>query len=278
MQLLWYMRLLFFSLTSAYVSSCVLTKDARDAASQVQAIRKDLDKKRLFKELLLSTNSEIRETLPEEIQRPDGTSITRQELAEFQERVDAQSKVCQESKREVTEIKASMMNLKKEHETLTSQYHKLLDRFRDEEDKAGVSGLLGVNEELQAASEQTTSLNDLKSRALEDISITVTKITNILEGKKHRLAPKIDELKQQRAKLQELEKWKSDAMKEVTCLQEEWLEKERKYQQAKTGKRPEKLDFGARLFPEKQSDEYMKYQTAMFKNLERLLQIQSSCA
>jgi len=228
-----------------------LKQDLDNELAKLQTLRGDIDTKTMEIELLLSTKRELRDSIHalegDGIQRPDGTSMKIHEFAEFKEHVDSSWKTSIVSKQEIAKVQDDILKLKQTEETLKINYQDLQAHFQHEEERAGVAGFQDINAQLEERGKQTTSLNELKSQALDDISAMVETIAHTLQGKKEELEPKVEELKQRRKEFQELqekhirekERYDEAAAKltsgngglESDCsrLQEVWLEKERSY-------------------------------------------------
>ena len=66
-----------------------------------------------------------------------------------------------------------------------------LKLVQDEEKRAGVAGFQDINQRLQHTSLQTASVNEIKSKCLDEISTMVQTIAHTLESKRQELEPKV---------------------------------------------------------------------------------------
>ena len=161
----------------------------------MHSLKADIDTKTIEKELLLSTNKELRDLIHaldgDGIQRPDGTFMNRCEFVEFKEGVDSSWKASIASKQEIARVWDNISELKRAEASLRSEVLDLRARFEEEEEKAGVAGFRVANEQLERTGKQTANANKLKSRTLDDISAMVQNIARTLEEKKEDLEPKV---------------------------------------------------------------------------------------
>ena len=172
-------------------------QEVNEAAKQLHAKKANTDKLRLEKELLSSTNTEIRESIytlnngNEAPQRSDGTTVDRQEVIKIQDELKHQLKVYDDSQQEIDKLREDISKLKSTEGELKDQHNAILEQYHEDEEKAGVVGFRDVNEQLEQTSKQTVSLNELKSQTLDEISSMVQQIAHTLEEKKQELEPKV---------------------------------------------------------------------------------------
>ncbi|KAL7554039.1 hypothetical protein ACHAWF_017406 [Thalassiosira exigua] len=170
-----------------------LLEDLNDAAAKLRAGQEDAEAKSIEKELLDSTNEELRDSIKglDGGDGPDGTTLSRDEFAEFQEHLARKLERYDDSKEEIAKAKERILELKHAKKAIEIQRRNLHDRFREEEERAGVQGFRDASNKLEHTSKQTASLNELKSQTLDDISTVVQRIANTLEEKKQELEPKV---------------------------------------------------------------------------------------
>ena len=165
----------------------------RAATENLRAMQAHLEAKALEKELLLSTNKELSDSINalDEIQKPDGTHMSKGQFEDFKRNVEQQQQLYNAAKDEVSSIQSDIKRLKQAEADLKQQYDDLQVRIEIEEQKEGISGYSEINDRLEQTSKEMASLNEIKSATLDDISATVEKITNTLHGKKQELEPKV---------------------------------------------------------------------------------------
>jgi hypothetical protein len=193
----------------------------------------------------VSTNNELRKSVSlldcdREIRRfYDVTNFVT-----LQESVRLNTEVCEASKREITKIQESLAGLRQTENALKNQHHSLLVQCRKKEERGGVAGSQDIHEQLIAASKEISSMNELTSQTVEEISDLSKKIARTLDGKKQELEPKVRQIKERREHFQEFqERYKSEKAKydgaaakftaeirvlesECSRRQKDWLEKE----------------------------------------------------
>lgn len=155
--------------------------------------KEDIGDKRLFKELLISTNDELRDSLNS--MNSNGIQldgVRMDEFVELQKNLIMQLEVSDDSKHDIAKMQESIDELKQTDDALNIKHANVVEHFQQEEERAGVAGFQDVNNQLQRTSSQTASLNELKSQAVADISAMVQKIAATLEGKKEELEPKVN--------------------------------------------------------------------------------------
>lgn len=150
----------------------------------------------LLKEMLVSKNNELSDvikSLDDEAmaQRPDGICVSRKDVTELQETINKKREVCDKVKLEILTIQASLSELQKTENTIRLQQSEMLSHHHTKERIAGVAKFTGINDKLVATSKETASLNEMKARTLEDISVMVQEIASKLEVKQHELRPKV---------------------------------------------------------------------------------------
>lgn len=206
-------------------------QEAIDTVSKLDAIQTDIESKTLLKEMLLTANKEI---------RGDDES----NLLTLQQRVCVHSEACVASKQEIANIEESVAQLKQTETTLKEQHLILVEQCQEEEERVGVLGFYDMNEQLIAASKETSNMNELTLQAVEEMSVVSDKIVRMVDGKKQDLEPKIRVLKEKRQHLETLQKrfndekakydgvlaestsHRNDLMNKCSRLQKKFVEKE----------------------------------------------------
>eukprot|EP00578_Thalassiosira_sp_NH16_P012391 CAMPEP_0181124452 /NCGR_PEP_ID=MMETSP1071-20121207/26491_1 /TAXON_ID=35127 /ORGANISM="Thalassiosira sp., Strain NH16" /LENGTH=635 /DNA_ID=CAMNT_0023209763 /DNA_START=418 /DNA_END=2325 /DNA_ORIENTATION=+ len=282
-----------------------LKQDIVDATTKLNAMKEDIGTQIIFRELLMSTNQELCESI--DMLGADGECMNINELAAMEEKLNRKIEAHAALKLEMTEIEKGISELKQTEEVLKRQRYSHLEHVQDEEKRAGVAGFQDINQRLQHTSLQTASVNEIKSKCLDEISTMVQTIAHTLESKRQELEPKIEELKQQRVQYQELQEAackkkaeyeriesklmhdNKDAESECSRLHETWLQKERSYHLMSA--KPSELgglypdqrqNFGMELSAREQqgggmrSKEYISNQKAMFANLKKLLELKET--
>jgi hypothetical protein len=258
----------------------------------LQAARDDVEAKALLKEMLVSTNHELRGSLSgdrDNIYRSyDGSAFVN-----LKESVRQNTEVCEASKKEISAIQESVSDLRQAETELQNQHLRLLEQCRKEEERGEVTGFQDIHEHLIAASKETSSMNELMSQTLEEMSDLSQNIINTIDKKKHVLEPKLRQIKDERKHFQEIrEMYVSDKAKydgaverftadinvlesEWLCLQKDWIEKERLLC-AKNGS----AAFNLPTLPNlgnltKKRCEHGTNQSTEFANLKKLLELQA---
>ena len=161
--------------------------------THMRTMRNDVDAMTMEKELLISTNNGLRDAIQEtgsdDTQRPDGTYMSEDEFALFQETVKRKLYMYHASKEEILRMQDEMVELKRSEEELKAQHSNLKDRFLQEEKRLGVTGFRDASERLEETGKQTASLNDLKTQTLDEISAMAEKIA----ARRPELEPKVRE-------------------------------------------------------------------------------------
>ena len=114
------------------------------------------------------------------------------------------------AKTEIATLRAESVVLHRTEQILKGRDRNLEEFLKQQEAKAGVSGYRDAQSKLEAASEQTAEMDDMKGQTLEEISELVKTIQNNLEEKKTKLKPLIKELKDVRKKFQDTEQQYKD--------------------------------------------------------------------
>ena len=199
-------------------------------------MRDDVDGKTLFREMMVSTDNELR------------GSVSLLDVANFvtlQESVRLNTGICEASKQEIANIQESIAELRQTDNALKNQHLDILDQCRKEEERGGVAGFQDIHEQLISVSKETSSMNELTSQMVDEISEMSQKIVRTLDEKEQELEPKVRQIKEKREHFQELqERYKSEKAKydealtkltaeirvlesECSRRQQDWLEKER---------------------------------------------------
>ena len=152
-----------------------------------------------MKDLLISKNDELSRVIRSldgdaMIQLSDGNILSSSDVAELQERINVNRKICDNFKREVKETQKSLSDLYRTEDAIKNQQLGIVTHHQKEERIAGVTKFHDINNKLVATSKETASLNVLKTKTLEDISAMVQEISHKLEGKQHELKPKVRQL------------------------------------------------------------------------------------
>ncbi len=98
-------------------------------------------------------------------------------------------------KKVLGEIKSEVTVLSRTESILKSRADNLEDFMKNLERKQGISGYSNVQDEIQAVSGQSESLNDKKDQTLQEITGIVTQIEAEVKEKKTKLAPEIKKLR-----------------------------------------------------------------------------------
>ncbi len=207
-------------------------------------MRDDVEGKTLSREMLVTTNNELREStslLDREIHR----SYNVTNFVTLQESVRLKMEVCEASEQEIAKIQEIIAELRQTENALKNQHLDLLDQCRKEEERGGVTGFQDIHEQLIAVSKETSSMNELTSQMVDEMSEMSQKIVRTLDGKKQELELKVRQIKEKREHFQELqERHKgeqanyNEALAKLTAeirvlesecsrRQKDWLEKER---------------------------------------------------
>jgi hypothetical protein len=245
-------------------------------------MQSDIESKTLLKEMLISANKEIR--------GDDASNI----LA-LQQSVRVQTEACVASKQEIANIEESVAQLKQTETTLKDQHLNLVEQCRKEEERVGVLGFYDMNEQLIAASKDTSNMNDLTLQAGEEMSAVSEKIVRFIDGNKPDLEPKVRTLKEKRQHLETLQKrfddekskydgalaestaHHNDLMSECSRLQKEFVEKEallcrnNDIDASTLGRLPELGD----MTTDRHKGQEVKQKTA-FSNLKKLLEVKAN--
>ena len=136
----------------------------------METINEGIDAQRLSKELLLAENHDLRE----EIRNSNVHVVDRRELDKLDENLKRNVDVYTAAKQELAPIEESIAELKKTEEELT----RVSQSLRDED-------------QLQETSAKTASVNEIKSKTLDEISAMVQAISQKLNEKKQDLEPKV---------------------------------------------------------------------------------------
>lgn len=165
-------------------------------------------------------------------------------LLTLQQRVRVQSEACVASKQEIANIEEIVAQLKQTETTLKEQHLNLVEQCRKEEERVGVLGFYDMNEQLIAASKETSNMNELTLQAVDEMRVLSEKIVRMIDGNKQDLEPKVRVLKEKRQHLVTLKKrfddekskydgalaestsHHNDLMSECSRLQKEFVEKE----------------------------------------------------
>jgi DNA repair exonuclease SbcCD ATPase subunit len=204
-------------------------------------VRDDVEGKTLFREMIVSTDNELRES----VSLLDGDKEIHRSYDVAQESVRLSTGVCEASKQEIANIQESIAELRQTENALKKQHLDILDQCRKEEERGGVAGFQDIHEQLISVSKETSSMNELTSQMVDEISEMSQKIVRTLDEKEQELEPKVRQIKEKREHFQELqERYKSEKAKHDEALtkltaeirvlesecsrrQKDWLEKER---------------------------------------------------
>lgn len=143
-----------------------------------------------------------------------------------------QTKQYEKAKREVDSLHQRAAELSQTEQRLKQDLNALEGSIQEQEALADVAGFRDVNAELKQTSRATTSINEMKTQTLTDMSSTVQKIVFLLESRQNELEPKIQQLKKTRAHFHELqdrynsEKSSYDELKNKAKVDNEDLEQE----------------------------------------------------
>ena len=272
-------------------------QEVNDAATKLEAVRDNVEAKALLKEMLVLTNHELCESVAypdgdeEKVHRANDVSA----FMILQENVRKNTEICETTKRDISAIRESISDLRQAEDALKSQHLRLLEHCRIEEERGGVTGFQDVHEHLVATSKETSSMNELLSRTLEDMSEMSHNITTTIDRKKHELERKMRQIKEERKHVQEIrERHESEKAKydgaverlmadinglksECSRLQKDWMEKERLLY-TKNGIATSNLT----TLPElgntaKERRDHGINQSAEFANLKKLLELLYPC-
>lgn len=259
----------------------------------MEIVRDDVEAKALLKEIMISTNHEHRESVA--YQDGDGGKVHRSiEGSAFvilHENVRKNTGICEMVAKDISAIQESISDLRQTQNALKNQHLCLLEQCRKEEERGGVTGYHDVHEHLVATSKETSSVNELVSQTLGEISQMSQKITTTIDRKKHELERKVRQIKDERRHFEEFrerhesEKAKYDGAverlmadihgmkRQCSHLQKDWMEKERLLY-AKNGI----ATFNLASLPElgdltKERREQGINQSAEFANLKKLLEL-----
>mmetsp|Transcript_25225 Transcript_25225/g.39030 ORF Transcript_25225/g.39030 Transcript_25225/m.39030 type:complete len:698 (+) Transcript_25225:1608-3701(+) len=105
----------------------------------------------------------------------------------------------------LAELQAESVVLQRTEQTLRGRIDNLEEFMKLQEERAGVAGFRDAQQTLEATSEQTAEIDEVKGQTLEEISAIIKSITMKVEEKKDKLKPKIIALKETRRSFQELE-------------------------------------------------------------------------
>jgi len=105
----------------------------------------------------------------------------------------------------LAELQAESVVLQRTEQTLRGRIDNLEEFMKLQEERAGVVGFRDAQQTLEATSEQTAEIDEVKGQTLEEISAIIKSITMKVEEKKDKLKPKIIALKETRRSFQELE-------------------------------------------------------------------------
>lgn len=135
----------------------------------------------------------------------DGNLMSGEKLKQFNlERVE-KVRTYKKATSRLAELRAESIVLQRTEQTLRGRVHNLEEFLKVQEERAGVTGFRDAQQTLEAASEQTAEIDEVKGDTLEEISAIIKSITMKVEEKKDKLKPKIIALKETRRSFQELE-------------------------------------------------------------------------
>ena len=216
-------------------------------------------------------------------------------LLTLQQSVRVQSEAYVASKQEIANIEESVAQLKQTEMTLKEQHLNLAEQCRKEEERVGILGFYDMNEQLIAASKETSNMNELTLQAVDEMSAVSEKIVRMIDGNKQDLEPKVRMLKEKRQNLETLQKryddeeskydgalaestsHHNDLMSECSRLQKEFVEKEallcrnNDIDASTLSRLPELGD----MTTDRNKGQEVKQMTA-FSNLKKLLEVKAN--
>ena len=136
---------------------------------------------------------------------PNGRAMSKDDFKAYGQALRDKTIKYKACKAELATLRAESVVLNRTEQILKGRDRNLEEFLKQEEARAGVTGFRDAQSRLEAASEQTAELDDLKGQTLDEISDLVRTITNKLEDKKVQLKPLIKELKDVRKGFQEAE-------------------------------------------------------------------------
>ena len=214
---------------------------------EVESRLKDLNKSRAEVEELEAKVNDIAAAAGGGMVGPNGRQMTREEFKEDGAQLREKSNSYKVAKATLASLRAESVVLHRTEQILKGRDRNLEEFLNQQEAKAGVTGYRDAQSKLEAASEQTASVDDMKGQTLDEISEIVKTINQNLEEKKTKLKPLIKELKDVRKQYQECQQDYMDkkqrfdsvavglaterSMLETECddLQNECLQEESRY-------------------------------------------------
>ena len=180
----------------------MLLKHIEVATTNLQAKHLDIKSKKLEKELIESSLEQFNSnsTLQHDSNKPQ-----RNQLERFCADLISQTSTYEKSKQQLDAMEKRNHELVQKEKRLLDELSAFEASLNEEENKAEVTGFRDVNAELQKTSDETTTLNELKSDTLTEINRTISKIAFMLETKQNELEPKVKELKEKRLELKHFE-------------------------------------------------------------------------
>lgn len=121
----------------------------------------------------------------------DGNLMSGEKLKQFNlERVE-KVRTYKKATSRLAELRAESIVLQRTEQTLRGRVHNLEEFLKVQEERAGVTGFRDAQQTLEAASEQTAEIDEVKGDTLEEISAIIKSITMKVEEKKDKLKPKV---------------------------------------------------------------------------------------
>eukprot|EP00804_Cyclotella_cryptica_P017906 CCRYP_001277-RA/>CCRYP_001277-RA protein AED:0.02 eAED:0.02 QI:30/1/1/1/1/1/3/119/640 len=209
------------------------------ATAKLREKQEELKTKELEKVIAESLVNRLRASVTE----TSKSNEFEQFLAEFRR----QTVLYENAKQEIAAMQETNQELMQTEQSLKRQHHDLDASQKLREEKADAVGFRDVHSQLEQTCKDTVALNDLKSQTLDEISKVIQKIVFALERRRKELEPKVHELKKERVQFHDfqenfnkqkvryeeltnqLKSDNEDLESECARLQEQWMEKERKY-------------------------------------------------
>lgn len=138
-------------------------------------------------------------------EKKGGKYMKRDDFKQYAANLRVKNNQFKETKRVLAEIKSEVTVLQRTENILKSRADNLEEFMEGIEKKQGIQGYTSVENQIQGASEQTESLNQLKDKSLAEINQIIKQIDEELKSKKQKLAPEIKKLRELRQRFTEIE-------------------------------------------------------------------------
>jgi len=142
-----------------------------------------------------------------------GKYMKRDDFRQYAANLRGKNTQYKQMKKVLGEIKSEVTVLSRTKQVLQSRANDLDGFMQNLERSRGIQGYSNIEEQIQGVSNQQELLNNEKDQTLQEITSTVQKIEQEVKDRKAQLAPEIQNLRQLRQQMQEIEAVHSEKKK-----------------------------------------------------------------